>query len=82
MTLRSRIFLQSCALLFASACCLAAQSKNPEDLAVGKMLVATRHGTDSLFAKSVILLVRYDHTGALGLMVNRRTTIPISRALP
>jgi len=81
MTSTSRILLKFCALLLASSCCLAAQSKNPEDLAAGKILVATRGGTDSRFAKSVILLVRYDHTGALGLMVNRRTAIPISRAL-
>ena len=43
--------------------------------------MATRGGTDSLFAKSVILLVRYDHTGALGLMVNRQTTVPIAHVL-
>ncbi len=79
---RSRILLQFCALLLAGACSLAAQSKNPADLSAGKILVATRGGTDSLFAKSVILLVRYDHTGALGLMVNRRSTVPISRVLP
>ena len=81
MTSRSRILVQFCALLLAGACSLAAQSKNPDDLAVGKMLVATRHGTDGMFAKSVILLVRYDKTGALGLMVNHRTTMPISQAL-
>ena len=81
MTSTSRVLLQFCALLLASSCCLSAQTKNPEDLAPGKILVATRHGTDGLFAKSVILLVRYDHTGALGLMVNHRTTMPISRAL-
>jgi putative transcriptional regulator len=81
MTSRSRIILQFCAVLLAGACSLAAQSKNPDDLAVGKMLVATRHGTDGLFEKSVILLVRYGKTGALGLMVNHRTTMPISQAL-
>lgn len=81
MTSTSRILLQFCALLLAGAGCLAAQTKNPADLAAGKLLVATRHGTDSIFAKSVILLVRYDHNGALGLMVNRRTKMPISRVL-
>jgi putative transcriptional regulator len=81
MTSKSRILLQFCFLLLAGACCLSAQTKNPADLAPGKILVATRHGTDGLFAKSVILLLRYDHTGALGLMVNRQTKMPISRAL-
>lgn len=81
MKSKSRILLQFCCLLLAGVTCLAAQTKNPADLAPGKILVATRHGTDGLFAKSVILLVRYDRTGALGLMVNRRTKMPISRAL-
>ena len=79
---KSRTLLQFCVLLLAGAGCLAAQSKNPADLSAGKILVATRRGTDSIFAKSVILLVRYDQTGALGLMVNRRSTVPISHVLP
>lgn len=73
--------LQFWAFLLAGACSLAAQSKNPADLAAGKILVTPRDSPDPLFAQSVILLVRYNGTGALGLMVNRRTTVPISRAL-
>jgi len=57
------------------------QSKNARNLGVGKLLVASRNIGDPQFAKSVILLVRYDDKGALGLMLNRRTEIPISRAL-
>lgn len=68
-------------LLILAAACLVAQSKRPEDLAPGGMLVAPRESPDPHFAESVILLVRYDETGALGLMVNRRTTVPISRVL-
>jgi hypothetical protein len=78
---RSRGLLQFLAVLLAGACGLAAQSKMPEDLAAGKILVATRDAPDPLFTESVVLLVRYNETGALGLMVNRRTTVPISRAL-
>src|SRR5580704_13341366 len=81
MTLRIRGSLPFWALLLAGACCLEAQSKRPEDLAAGKILVTPRDSPDPLFAESVILLVRYSETGALGLMVNRRTTVPISRAL-
>jgi putative transcriptional regulator len=44
-------------------------------------LVAPRGALGPPFAESVILLVRYSETGALGLMLNRRTTVPISRAL-
>ena len=40
-----------------------------------------RKSPDPAFAESVIVLVRFNETGALGLMLNRRTTIPISRAL-
>jgi putative transcriptional regulator len=81
MTLRSRGLAPLWAFLLAGAVHLAAQSKRPEDLAVGKMLVTTRGAPDPVFAKSVILLVRYGEAGALGLMVNRRTTMPISAAL-
>jgi putative transcriptional regulator len=68
-------------LLFVCACTLAAQSKRPEDLAVGKILVTPREAPDPLFAQAVIVLVEYSKTGALGLMVNKRTAVPISRAL-
>jgi putative AlgH/UPF0301 family transcriptional regulator len=51
------------------------------DLAVGKMLVASRDLGDPNFAKAVILLVRFDEDkGAVGLTINKRTDIPISRA--
>ena len=72
------------ALLVACACCLPslpAQSKRPGDLAVGKILVTPHDAPDPLFAESVIVLVQYSSTGALGLMINKRTTVPISRAL-
>jgi len=52
-----------------------------EDLAVGKLLVTPREAPDPSFAESVILLVHYDRESAVGLMINRRTTVPLSRAL-
>ena len=64
-----------------AAVSLAAQSKKPEDLATGKILVTTREAPDPIFAQSVILLANFDRNGALGLMLNRRTEVPISRAL-
>jgi putative transcriptional regulator len=57
------------------------QSKNPDNLGVGKLLVASRYLGDPQFAKTVILLVHYDAQGVLGLMLNRRTKVPLSRAL-
>src|ERR1051325_2060730 len=60
---------------------LFAQSRNPDDLAAGKLLVAPKDYTDPNFAKSVILLIDYDENGALGLMINRQTKVPVSRVL-
>ncbi len=57
------------------------QFKNPQDLSVGKLLVASRSLGDPDFAGTVVLLVRYDEKGALGLILNRRTDVPISRVL-
>ena len=58
-----------------------AQSRRSEDLAVGKLLVASRDLEDPNFAQTVVLLVHYDKAGVVGLVVNRRSRIPISRAL-
>jgi putative transcriptional regulator len=58
-----------------------AQSARESDLGIGKILVATRDLSDPAFAESVILVIHYDEGGTVGLMVNRRTEVPISRAL-
>lgn len=43
------------------------------------MLVASRDLADPNFAKTVILLVHYDEQAVVGLIVNRRTDVPLSR---
>ena len=51
--------------------------------AAGKLLIARESLTDANFARSVILIVQYDgEKGAMGLILNRRTTIPVSRLFP
>src|SRR5271155_3486441 len=51
-----------------------------DDLAVGRFLVASRDLGDPNFAKTVILLVHYtEDQGAVGLVVNRATDVPMSR---
>src|ERR1700722_2234667 len=51
-----------------------------DDLAVGQLLVASRDLGDPNFAKTVILLVHYSEgQGAVGLVLNKRTDVPISR---
>ena len=57
------------------------QSRNPQDLGVGKLLVASRGLGDPDFARTVVLLVHYDEKGVVGLILNRRTDIPLSRVL-
>lgn len=52
-----------------------------KDLAAGKFLVAARELPDPNFADSVVLLVEYGEEGAMGLIINRRTRLPISRIL-
>ncbi|MBI3895598.1 MAG: YqgE/AlgH family protein [Acidobacteria bacterium] len=69
------------AVLLGAAIALPAQSVRVSDLAAGKLLVARPDATDSSFAETVILLVEYDEHGAFGLVINRRTKVPISRVL-
>ena len=57
------------------------QFKNPNDLGLGKLLVASRGLGDPLFAGTVVLLVHYDEKGIVGLILNRRTDVPLSRVL-
>jgi putative AlgH/UPF0301 family transcriptional regulator len=57
------------------------QSKNANDLSAGKVLVASRDLADPNFAHTVVLLVRSDAQGVVGLVLNRRTDVPLSRAL-
>ena len=67
------------AAVLCGALILPAQSTH--DLGVGKILVARRDAPDSEFAETVILVVRYTQGGTVGLMLNRRTEVPVSRAL-
>jgi putative transcriptional regulator len=57
------------------------QSRNAEGLGAGKLLVASRDLGDPNFAQTVILLVHYDAQGVVGLVLNRRTNVPLSRVL-
>jgi|SRR5271166_3690990 len=60
---------------------LPVRSKNAKDLGAGKLLVASRQLGDPNFAQTVVLLVRYDAEGVVGLILNRRSDLPISRVL-
>jgi putative transcriptional regulator len=60
---------------------LPVQSKNTKTLGAGKLLVASRNLGDPRFAETVVLLVEYDVQGVVGLILNRRTDVPLSRVL-
>ncbi len=51
-------------------------------LARGKFLVANRSLQDPTFLEAVVLLVDYDDDGALGVVLNRPTGVPLVEALP
>jgi putative transcriptional regulator len=60
---------------------LPVQTNDAKSLGAGKLLVASRDLADPRFAETVILLVQYDAQGVVGLILNRRTNIPLSRVL-
>src|SRR6266496_4979699 len=60
---------------------LPAQSRGTQSLGAGKVLVASRDLGDPNFAETVILLVHYDAQGVVGLVLNRRTDLALSRVL-
>jgi putative transcriptional regulator len=65
----------------ASAVFFPVQYKDAKLLGVGKLLVASRSLGDPNFAKTVILLVHSDDQGIVGLILNRRTELALSRVL-
>ena len=52
-----------------------------QQLAKGKLLVANEFVVGEFFAKTVILLLHYDETGAMGLVVNRPTEVELGELL-
>lgn len=57
------------------------QFKDPKSLGVGKVLVSSRGLGDPHFTQTVIVLIHFDEQGVVGLVLNRRTDVPISRVL-
>ena len=66
--------------VFAGLWVTGAYAETP--LAKGKMLVATEMIQGDIFSKTVIILLHYDRTGAMGLVVNRPTEVAIEEVLP
>jgi putative transcriptional regulator len=54
-----------------------------EQLSIGNILVASEKLGDPNFAESVVLIVHYDEDdGTVGVIINRRTEVPLSRIFP
>lgn len=52
------------------------------DIGAGSLLVAARHLPDPNFADTVVLLIEHSAEGAAGLVLNRRSAVPLARVLP
>ncbi|MEO8659802.1 MAG: YqgE/AlgH family protein [Bryobacteraceae bacterium] len=52
-----------------------------ENLRAGRFLVADAKLRDPNFVETVVLLLRYDEEGGMGVVMNRPSRIPVSRAL-
>lgn len=52
------------------------------ELAAGKLLVAARDLRDPNFSETVILLADFTREGAMGVIINRRTRVPVTRLFP
>jgi putative transcriptional regulator len=70
------------AMLAAAWLAGALPARADEDLAEGKILVADRKLKDPHFAQTVVLIVTYgEEQGAVGLVLNRQSDVPISELL-
>lgn len=53
-----------------------------EELATGRLLVATAALVDPNFARSVVLLLDHDEDGSLGVVLDRPSPVPVHSVLP
>ena len=82
-----------CAIAAAVTCACAAAAAfgavvpswpeySPKELAKGRFLVASERLNGSYFQQSVILLIEHGPGGALGVVINRPTAVPLAQLLP
>lgn len=55
--------------------------ERPEGSLLGSLLVATPSLTDPSFERTVVLLVAHESGGAMGVVLNRATEVPVSEVL-
>jgi putative transcriptional regulator len=61
---------------------VAAPAAPADVLSAGRILVATTGSSDPDFARSVVLLIHSDARGAIGILLNRPTEVPLSKVYP
>jgi putative transcriptional regulator len=67
----------------ALACCFVSAGVSADQVpATGKLLIATDEVRGPYFAQTVVLLLRHDETGTLGLVVNRPIDASAMESLP
>jgi putative transcriptional regulator len=66
-------------LAFGLVACVALRA---QPLATGNLLIATSKSHDPELARSVILLIHYDFESAIGLILNKPASVPITEVLP
>ena len=74
-------FVSAVLTIMGASPCLAWQQGRDDDLEPGTFLIAPRRAADPSFASTVVLLVRTDESGALGLVINRPTNLLVSSVL-
>ncbi len=67
---------------FSASAMMDSRSQSEIRLSKGKFLVASRQLKDPNFAKTVVLLIDYGRSGAMGLIINRPTEMQLSTAVP
>jgi|TARA_Y100000310_G_scaffold35292_1_gene33354 putative transcriptional regulator len=80
------IFVALLAVVSEFCCCpeSAAQDSGAAvaKTAEGFLLIADEKMTDPRFRQSVLLMIKYDADGSMGVMINHPTSIPLATALP
>jgi putative transcriptional regulator len=65
------------------ACAALAKQASAQSLSMGALLVATEKLGDPNFAESVVLLIQHDdEEGTVGVILNRRTKVPLTKLFP
>ena len=69
------------ALLAAGALALGAAA-SAQEIAAGTLLVASPELGDPNFSRSVVLVLRHDDSGAIGVVINRLTSLTPAKVFP